>query len=171
MSKRVKLDRIDMKILRTLQDQGRISNVDLAKHAGLSAPPCLRRVRALEEAQIIKSYHAVIDTEKMGFGVTAFTFVSLSSHADADLLQFEAQARDWPQVRECTLLSGDVDYLLKVVAEDWDSYQSFITTQLTKAPNVHGVRSSLAIRIAKNAPGIPLHEDSKKRPRPELIAS
>lgn len=159
MSKRVKLDRIDLKILRTLQEQGRISNVDLAKHAGLSAPPCLRRVRALEEAGLIKSYHAVIDPEKLGFSVIAYTFVSLSSHADADLARFEEHVRQWPQVRECVLLSGDVDYVLKVVAEDWDSYQAFITNQLTKAPNIASVRSSLAVRTAKNEPGIPINDE------------
>ncbi len=158
MSKRVKLDRIDMKILRTLQEEGRISNVDLAKHAGLSAPPCLRRVRALEEAGILTAYHAVINPEKLGFNVTAYTFVSLSSHADSDLVRFEEHVRQWPQVRECTLLSGDIDYLLKVVAEDWDHYQSFVTEQLTKAPNVMGVRSSLVIRNAKSAAGVPLDE-------------
>jgi len=158
MSKRVKLDRIDMKILRTLQEQGRISNVDLAKHAGLSAPPCLRRVRALEEAGILTSYHAVINPEKLGYNVVAYTFVSLSSHADTDLVKFEEHARQWPQVRECILLSGEYDYLLKVVAEDWDHYQSFVTDQLTKAPNVVGVRSSLAIRTAKHEAGVPLED-------------
>ncbi len=161
MSKRVKLDRIDQKILRTLQAQGRISNVDLAQQAGLSAPPCLRRVRALEEAGIIKSYHAELNAEKLGFGVSAYTFVSLSSQNEGDLARFEEQTRVWPQVRQCILLSGDVDYLLHVVAEDWDSYQHFVTSQLTAAPNVNGVRSSLAIRIAKQEPGVPFPDIMK----------
>lgn len=169
MSKRVKLDRIDMKILRTLQEQGRISNVDLAKHAGLSAPPCLRRVRALEEAGILKSYHAVVDAEKLGFGVTAYTFVSLHSHADTELLKFESHVKQWPQVRDCILLSGEVDYLLRVVAEDWDSYQNFITNHLTKAPNVNAVRSSLAIRTAKAEAGIPLDEPVTTPIKPRAV--
>lgn len=163
MGKRVKLDRIDMKILRTLQDQGRISNVDLAKHAGLSAPPCLRRVRALEEAGIVTSYHAVINPEKLGFNIVAYTFVSLSSNADADMMRFEDRVNQWPQVRECVVLSGDIDYLLKVVAEDWDHYQAFVTDQLTKAPNVASVRTSLAIRNAKFAAGVPLEEPAASK--------
>ena len=160
MGKHVKLDRIDHKILRTLQVDGRISNVDLAKHAGLSAPPCLRRVRALEDAKVIQSYHAVLDGEKLGFNVTAYTMVSLSRHTDTDLEDFEAQVRQWPQVRDCVLLSGEVDYLLRVVAHDWDHYQQFVTGQLTKAPNVSGVRSSLSIRVAKREPGLPLLESA-----------
>lgn len=154
--KRVKLDRIDQKILRTLQADGRISNVDLAKHAGISAPPCLRRVRALEEAGFIKGYHAELNNEKLGYNVVAYTQVSLNSHAEADLAKFEEHMRTWPQVRECMMVSGDVDYILKVVAEDWDSYQSFVTNQLTKAPYVTSVRSALVIRPAKNEPGVPI---------------
>lgn len=160
MTKRVKLDRIDQKILRTLQAQGRISNVDLAQQAGLSAPPCLRRVRALEEAGYIKSYHAHLNSEKLGFGVSAYTFVSLASQTESDLARFEEQVQHWPQVRQCTLLSGDVDYLLYIVAEDWDSYQHFVTSQLGAAPNVNGVRSMLTIRVAKHEPGVPFPDVS-----------
>lgn len=154
--KRVKLDRIDQKILRTLQADGRISNVDLAKQAGISAPPCLRRVRALEEAGFIKGYHAELNHEKLGYNVVAYTQISLSSHAEADLAKFEEHMRSWPQVRECMMVSGDVDYILKVVSEDWDSYQGFVTNQLTKAPFVSGVRSALVIRPAKQEPGVPI---------------
>lgn len=154
--KRIKLDRIDQKILRTLQADGRISNVDLAKQAGISAPPCLRRVRALEEAGFIKGYHAELNNEKLGYNVVAYTQVSLNSHAEADLAKFEEQMHTWPQVRECIMVSGDFDYILKVVSEDWDSYQTFVTTQLTKAPFVNGVRSTLVIRSAKQEPGVPV---------------
>lgn len=153
--KRVKLDRIDQKILRTLQNNGRISNVDLAKVAGISAPPCLRRVKALEESGYIKGYYAELDHEKMGYTVVAYTQISLNSHAEADLAKFEELVRTWPQVRECMMVSGDIDYILKVVAEDWDSYQAFVTNQLTKAPLVSGVRSALVIRPAKHEHGVP----------------
>jgi DNA-binding Lrp family transcriptional regulator len=154
--KRVKLDRIDQKILRTLQADGRISNVDLAKVAGISAPPCLRRVRALEESGFITGYHADLSPEKMGYNVIAYTHIRLNSHAEADLATFEKFILPWPQVRECMMVSGDVDYILKVVSEDWDSYQQFVTTQLTKAPFVASVRSTLVIRHAKNECGVPV---------------
>lgn len=154
--RRQKLDAIDKKILRDLQDNGRITNVELAKNVGISAPPCLRRVRALEEAGFIKSYHAKIEPSVMGFSVTIFALVKLTSQAEKDLERFEKQVKDWPMVRECHMLAGDVDFLLKVVAKDWDSYQSFLTHELTAAPNVTSVKSSLGIRTAKEAPGIPI---------------
>lgn len=167
--KRVKLDRIDLRILRGLQEDGRITNVDLAKQAGISAPPCLRRVRALEDAGFIKGYHADLAANMLGYGIVVFTHLSLTSHAEADLAQFERMVKSWPQVRECYLLTGEADFLLKVVAEDWDDYQKFFTTQLTAAPNVSTVKSSLAIRRLKDEPGIPItddmlarHEDSKE---------
>ncbi|MGE3770924.1 MAG: Lrp/AsnC family transcriptional regulator [Bdellovibrionales bacterium] len=156
--KRVKLDRIDQKILRTLQCDGRISNVDLAKQAGISAPPCLRRVRALEEAGYITGYHADLSPEKLGYNVMAYTHVSLTSHAEGDLAKFEEQVKAWPQVRECLMVSGDVDYILKVVAEDWDSYQQFVTHHLTKASFVASVRSTLVIRAAKSECGVPIND-------------
>jgi len=161
--KRVKLDRIDQKILRSLQANGRISNVDLAKDAGISAPPCLRRVRALEEAGYITGYHADISAEHMGYNVTAYTHVGLSSHAEADLAMFEEHVKNWPQVRECLMVSGDVDYILKVVAEDWDQYQNFITNQLTKAPYVSNLRSTLVIRTAKMEHGVPIGDAATKK--------
>lgn len=154
--RRVKLDKIDKKILMHLQNDGRMTNVDLAKHAGISAPPCLRRVRALEEAGYIRSYHARLDAVAMGYGVTVFAQVKLVSQAENDLKLFETLVREWPMVRECFMLAGDTDFLLKIVAHDWDDYQHFLTEKLTAAPNVTSVKSSLSIRATKETPGVPV---------------
>jgi DNA-binding Lrp family transcriptional regulator len=155
MSK-VKLDRIDRKILHDLQNNGRMTNVELAERAGISAPPCLRRVRALEESGVIKGYHADIDPSSLGFGITVFAQVGLSSQAETDLRAFEETVKSWPQVRECHLVSGESDYILKIVAEDWDAYQKFLTTHLTTAPNLSQIKSALGVRTAKYAPGVPV---------------
>lgn len=154
--KRVKLDKIDRKILKNLQDDGRITNVELARLAGISAPPCLRRVRALEESGYIKGYHAKVDPHVLGYGVTVFAQVRLISQAESDLKIFETQIREWPMVRECFMLAGETDFLLKIVARDWDDYQHFLTEKLTAAPNVTSVKSSLAIRATKEEPGVPV---------------
>lgn len=153
---KVKLDRIDRKILHDLQENGRMTNVELAERAGISAPPCLRRVRALEEAGVIKGYHADIDPNSLGFGVTVFAQVGLSNQAETDLKKFEDLVRGWPLVRECYLVSGEADYILKIVAEDWDAYQKFLTSHLTTAPNVSHIKSALGIRVAKHKPGVPV---------------
>jgi DNA-binding Lrp family transcriptional regulator len=152
----VKLDRIDRRILRDLQDSGRMTNVELARRAQISAPPCLRRVRALEDAGVIKGYHAQLNPGSLGFNVTVFAHVGLASQAEHDLKAFEELVGSWPQVRECHMLAGETDFLLKIVAEDWDAYQKFLTTKLTTAPNVSHVKSALAIRTAKLAPGVPV---------------
>ncbi len=133
-----------------------MTNVDLAEKAGISAPPCLRRVRALEEAGYVRGYHAVLDAQAMGYGVTVFANVKLLSQAETDLKQFEAVINSWPMVRECHMLAGETDFLLKIVAKDWDDYQHFLTEKLTAAPNVTSVKSSLAIRPAKEEPGVPI---------------
>ncbi len=154
--RRSKLDTIDKKILRDLQDNGRITNVELAKNAGISAPPCLRRVRALEEAGYIKGYHAKVSKSALGYSVTVFSLVKLQSQAEADLVKFEKMISKMPMVRECHMLAGDIDFMLKIVAKDWDSYQEFLTGELTSAPNVISVKSSLCIRSSKEEPGVPI---------------
>jgi DNA-binding Lrp family transcriptional regulator len=154
--RRVKLDRIDRRILRDLQENGRMTNVELASRVGISAPPCLRRVRALEAAGFIRGYHADINPEALGFGVTVYAQVGLSSQAEADLKAFEALTQSWPEVRECHMLAGETDFLLRIVAVDWDNYQRFLTSKLTAAPNVSHVKSALAIRTCKNDPGVPI---------------
>jgi DNA-binding Lrp family transcriptional regulator len=152
----VKLDRIDRRILRDLQADGRMTNVELARRAGISAPPCLRRVRALEEAGFIRGYHADLNAEMLGYGVTVFAHVGLNSQAESDLKAFEALIRTWPEVREASMLAGETDFLLKIVAEDWDAYQKFLTSKLTAAPNVSHVKSALSIRTSKYEPGVPI---------------
>ncbi|MBE0532005.1 MAG: Lrp/AsnC family transcriptional regulator [Rhodospirillales bacterium] len=153
---RIKLDDIDRRILRDLQDNGRITNVELARRAGISAPPCLRRVRVLEDAGYIRGYHADLEPKSLGFNVMVFAQVGLESQAEADLEAFEQLVHQWPQVRECFMLAGEADFLLKVVAEDWDDYQNFLTTKLTSAPNVSHVKSALSIRQSKFQAGVPI---------------
>lgn len=162
--RRVKLDRIDRRILRDLQNDGRMTNVELARRAGISAPPCLRRVRALEESGYIRGYHADINPEALGFGVIVFAQVGLSSQAEVDLKRFEELVNSWPMVRECSMLAGEYDFLLKIVAEDWDDYQRFLTGRLTAAPNVAHVKSALSIRCSKHLPGVPIDVDSPDIP-------
>lgn len=150
-----KLDAIDRKILAELQEDGRMTNVELARRVGISAPPCLRRVRTLEEAGFIRGYHAQIDTRALGFEVQVFAMVGLVSQAEADLSAFEARCRAWPLVRECHMLNGEVDFILKCVAPDLSTFQTFLTEHLTAAENVASVKTSLVIRCAKEAPGVP----------------
>ena len=114
--RRLKLDEIDRAILAELQADGRMTNVALAERVGISPPPCLRRVRALEKAGYIRGYHADVSAELLGFGVTVFAWVGLHSQSETDLLAFEALAASWPEVRSCHMLAGETDFLLKVVA-------------------------------------------------------
>jgi DNA-binding Lrp family transcriptional regulator len=150
-----KLDPIDRHILAQLQADGRMTNVELAKRVGISAPPCLRRVRTLEEAGYIRGYHADIDAREMGFEVQVFAMVRLQSQAESDLTTFEERCRAWPLVRECHMLNGEIDFILKCVAPDLSSFQSFLTGSLLKAANVASVKTSLVIRGAKDEPGVP----------------
>lgn len=153
-----KFDAIDLQILRELQADGRMTNVELAERVGLTAPPCLRRVRALEEAGVIRSYHADLDAAKLGYSITVFAMVSLRSQAEVDLQQFENYVATLPEVRECYMLNGEIDFILKVVARDLQSFQSFLTTHLTAAPNVSSVKTSLTIRTAKQMAGVPVED-------------
>ena len=150
-----RLDDIDRMILAELQADGRMTNVELARRVGISAPPCLRRVRTLEEQGYIKGYHADVDARELGFEVQVFASVGLVSQAEADLSAFEARCRAWPLVRECHMLNGEVDFILKCVAPDLSTFQSFLTGELTAAENVASVKTSLVIRGAKDEPGVP----------------
>ena len=151
-----KLDSIDMRILSELQANGRITNVELSRRAKITAPPCLRRMRTLEKAGFIKGYHADLDGKLLGYEVTGFAFVGLSSQADADLKHFEERARSWPEVRECYMLQGEFDFLLKCVAKDLSAFQFFVTDTLTSAKNVASVRTTLVMRSSKDEPGVPI---------------
>jgi DNA-binding Lrp family transcriptional regulator len=156
-----RLDALDRRILRELQDDGRITNVELARRVGISPPPCLRRLRALEEAGYIKGYRALLDAKLLGYDITVFALVHLSSQADADLRQFEEFVRGQPLVRECWMLSGEIDFILKCVAPDLKTFQSFVT-ELTAAPHVRNVKTSLTLRNSKDAALVPM-EDSGRR--------
>jgi DNA-binding Lrp family transcriptional regulator len=150
------LDPIDMKLLAELQADGRITNVDLAGKVGLTAPPCLRRMRALEQSGVIRSYHADVDPTSLGYTITVFAMVSLKSQAEADLKAFEEHVLSLPDVRECHMLNGEIDFILKILAKDLQSFQELLTSQLTSAPNVNSVKTSLTIRTAKDEPGVPI---------------
>ncbi len=152
------MDSIDLKLLALLQDNGRMTNVELAQKVGLTAPPCLRRIRALEQSGIIRGYHADIDASKMGYSITVFAMVSLKSQAESDLRAFETYLQSIPEVRECHMLNGEIDFMLKIVARDLQSFQELLTSRLTSAPNVNSVKTSLTIRTAKDMPGVPIEE-------------
>lgn len=155
-STRLKLDKIDRRILKELQADGRMTNVELARRAGISAPPCLRRVRALEEAGLIQSYHAHLRAAALGFGITVFAHIKLQSQNETDLKTFEAQCKAWPRVRECHMLSGDIDFMLKIVAHDWEDYQQFLTGELTAFKSIAAVKTMPLIRTVKDEPGVPV---------------
>ncbi|MTH96266.1 Lrp/AsnC family transcriptional regulator [Roseibium sp. RKSG952] len=150
-----RLDEIDRKILAELQADGRMTNVELAKRVGISAPPCLRRVRTLEESGYIRGYHAEVNSRELGFEVQVFAMVGLESQAETELSAFEERCREWPLVRECHMLNGEVDFILKCVAPDLSSFQQFLTGELLTTPNVASVKTSLVIRGAKDEPGVP----------------
>lgn len=155
---KVKLDRIDRVILNQLLENGRMTNVELAEKAGISAPPCLRRVRALEENGIILGYHAKLDSNILGYNVVVFAQVGLENQNDEELRKFEEWIQTLQMVRECYITAGESDFLLKVVAKDWDHYQKFLTTELTAVPNVKHVKSLMAVKSSKYAPGVPIAE-------------
>lgn len=150
-----RLDDIDRKILAELQADGRMTNVELARRVGISAPPCLRRVRTLEELGYIHGYHARINPRELGLEVQVFAMVRLASQSERDLAAFEAMVQNWPLVRECHMLNGEIDFILKCISPDLSSFQRFLTESLTAAPNVASVKTSLVIRASKNEPAVP----------------
>lgn len=152
---KARLDEIDWKILRELQADGRMTNVELARRVGISAPPCLRRVRALEEAGVIRGYRALLDAKGLGYELSAYVMVGLNSQAEQDLAAFTALVKSWPIVREATMVSGENDFILACVAPDLPTFQNFVMDELTKAPHVGSVRTSLAIRKVKDEAAVP----------------
>lgn len=152
----MRFDDIDMRILALLQDNGRMTNVELAERVGLTAPPCLRRVRALEQSGAITGYYAALDPAALGYNLTVFAMVSLKSQAESDLLAFQEHVAEIPEVRECHMLNGEIDFILKIVSTDLQSFQRILTTKLTAAPNVEHVKTSLTIRTSKSVPGVPV---------------
>ena len=162
---RARLDATDWRILKELQANGRITNVELARKVGISPPPCLRRVRALEQAGMIAGYFGLLDEKSVGFEVIAFAMVGLHSQAEADLRAFENRVLAWPLVRECYMLSGETDFLLKCVAPDLTAFQDFVIDELTAAPNVASVKTTLVIRRVKFEPGVPVALAQRRRGR------
>lgn len=163
---RARLDATDWRILRELQADGRLTNVALAQRVGLSPPPCLRRVQALEQAGFIGGYHARLDARMVGFEVTAFNMVTLRSQGETELREFENQVLKWPLVREAYMLTGDADFILKCVAPDLSSFQDFVIRQLTAIPNVSSVKTNVVLRPAKVEPGVPLDETARTGMQP-----
>lgn len=146
---RVELDSIDLKILRELQAEGRMTNVELAERVGISAPPCLRRVRKLEESGIIEGYHAMLSGPKLGFDLVAFCIVGLKHQSEANLKSFAATTTEWPMVRQAWMVSGDSDFLLHCVSENLTKFQDFVIEVLTANEHVDTVRTMLTIRQVK----------------------
>ena len=159
-----RLDATDWQILHALQADGRITNVELARKVGISAPPCLRRVRALEDAGIIEGFTVLLDDKALGFELSAFAMIKLHSQAEPDLNAFEAWAEQSPIVRGCYMLSGEIDFLLRCVAPDLTVFQDFIIQELTSAPNVASVKTSLVIRASKHETGVPTELMSDSMP-------
>ena len=154
---RGRLDSIDWAILKELQVDGSITNVELARRVGLSAPPCLRRVRALESAGIIKAYRAVLDPKALGFEIVCFAMVQLDIQGRKELQEFEQRIKEWSMVRECWTLSGDIDFILKCVASNLGAFQTFVS-DLTELPNVRNVRTALTLELIKDEPLVPIED-------------
>lgn len=157
--RRVRLDKIDYRILRDLQDEGRMTNVELARRAGISAPPCLRRVRALEKADFIRGYHADLNPEALGFEVMFVALVGLDNQSEVVLTSFEQEMAAWPEVRECHMVRGAADFVLKVVARN-TAHENELTTKLTAAEHVATVQTIQVIRTSKQAPGVPVDPEA-----------
>ncbi len=149
------LDAIDRRILSTLQQEGRITNVELSRRAGISAPPCLRRVRVLEEKGYIRGYHADLDPRRLGWEITFFAIVGLDSQKEAVLSAFEELVATWPEVRECHMIRGGGDFLLKLVARD-TNHENQLTQRLTGAATVTKVQTLQTIRTSRSVAGVPL---------------
>ena len=149
------IDAIDRRIIIELQNDGRMTNVELARRAGISAPPCLRRVRRLEETGIIRGYHAETDPQMLGFAITFFVIIGLDTQKDAALAAFERLVATWPEVRECHMIRGGGDFLIRLVARD-TAQENELTRKLTEAPGVATVRSLQTIRTSRTVAGVPL---------------
>ena len=149
------LDSIDRHILESLQRDGRLSNAELAEKVGLSASPCWRRVKALEEGRIIKGYVALVDAKAVGLPVSVFMSVSLTTQVQSALQRFEKAVLQRPEVMECYLMTGDSDYLLRIVVPDLEAYERFVM-DFTRIAGVGQIRSSFALRPVKQGTSLPM---------------
>lgn len=160
-----RLDDIDYQIMNELQKDGRMTNIELSRRIKISAPPCLRRVKTLEDMGYIQDYHAVVNMKSLGFDVQVFVMVGLNTQAESDLSAFEEKCRSLPMVRECHMVNGEIDFILKCIAPNLSTFQKFLTEHLTSADNVASVKTSLVIRISKDVAGVPfeaLNRNSKE---------
>jgi Lrp/AsnC family leucine-responsive transcriptional regulator len=156
-----RLDRTDLRILAELQRDGRLSNQELAERVSLTPSPCLRRVRRLEEAGVIRGYAALLDARRVGLGVIAYAHVKLDKHAPArgariPYDEFRAAVRDWPEVTTCYAMTGDVDYLLRVHVGTLEDFSRFVQDRLLRHPGVLDVRTSFALDVIKDTTALPL---------------
>lgn len=150
------MDAIDRRILAELQADSRLTNVELAGRVGLSPSPCLARVRALEHAEVIRRYVALADPAALGLGVHVFIQVTLERQVERNLAEFERRMAAFPEVMECYLMTGDADYLLRVLVRDMAALQDFIVNELTRIPGVANIRSSFALKQAKYTTALPV---------------
>ncbi len=150
------LDAIDRRILDRLQDNGRISNVDLANDVGISSSPCWRRVRELEKRGVISGYVALVDAAAVDLPVSVFVQVTLERQIEAALETFETAVKARPEVMECYLMTGDADYLLRVVVSDLPTYEAFLKDHLTRIPGIANIKSSFALNQVKYRTSLPL---------------
>lgn len=151
------LDRYDRRILELLQQEGRISNQELAERIGLSPSPCLRRVRALEEAGIIVDYRALLDAKPLGLTLMALIHIAMDRHTPERFANFEARVAELPEVLECLLITGqDADYQLKVIVRDMEAYQALLLNKITRIEGVSGVHSSFVMRQVVNKTSLPV---------------
>ena len=150
------LDEIDRRILTALQRDGRLTNQELAGQVGISPSPCWRRVRALEAAGVIKAYAALVDPAAIGLHVSVFTQVSLDRQQEKSLQVFESAVGEWPEIMECYLMTGDADYLLRVVVPNLASYEQFLMQKLTRISGIASIKSSFALRSVKYRTDLPI---------------
>jgi len=150
------LDGIDLKILRILQDEGRISNLDLSKKIGMSPPPTLRRVRDLEKNGFIDGFRANLDPSKLGYDLTAWIFISLKNQNEESLNSFEKLVWGWETIRECYMLNGDVDFILKSVSKNMSEFNDFLSQNITSNENVLSVKTAFAIKTTKSLGNVPI---------------
>jgi Lrp/AsnC family leucine-responsive transcriptional regulator len=154
----MKLDDIDRRLLSTLQENGRLPVTDLAEKVGLTTSPCLRRLKILEQAGIIRGYAAHVDQQKVGLPVSVFVSVKLEMQREEALERFEATIRECPEVMECYLMTGSRDYLLRVVAQDLAAYERFLKQTLTRIDGVASIESSFALAQVKYSNALPISD-------------
>ncbi|WP_428248588.1 Lrp/AsnC family transcriptional regulator [Ferrovibrio sp.] len=151
------LDQIDRRILKRLQDNARLSSSELAAEVGISASPCWRRVRAMEEAGVIARYVTLLNPEALGLSISIFTNVTLDKQIEPALEAFQKAVRKRPEVMECYLMTGDFDYLLRVVVSDLGAYERFLLDHLTRIPGVASIKSSFALKQVKYTTALPIN--------------